>query len=33
MGILMKKLRGRISAKEVAQKLNLTQRSLKNVRQ
>jgi len=33
MGILMNKLRGRISAKEVAQKLNLTQRSLKNVRQ
>jgi len=33
MGILMKKLRGRISAKEVALKLNLTQRSLKNVRQ
>lgn len=33
MGILMNKLRGRVSAKEVAQKLNLTQRSLKNVRQ
>jgi glutamyl-tRNA(Gln) amidotransferase subunit E len=32
MGILMKKLRGRVSAKEVAQKLNLTQRSLKNVK-
>jgi hypothetical protein len=32
MGILMNKLRGRISAKEVALKLNLTQRSLKNVK-
>jgi glutamyl-tRNA(Gln) amidotransferase subunit E len=31
MGILMNKLRGRVSAKEVSQKLNLTQRSLKNV--
>jgi len=33
MGILMNKLRGRISANEVAHKLNLTQRSLKNVKQ
>ncbi len=32
MGILMNKLRGRVSAKEVAHKLNLTQRSLKNVK-
>jgi glutamyl-tRNA(Gln) amidotransferase subunit E len=32
MGILMNKLRGRVSAKEVALKLNLTQRSLKNVK-
>jgi glutamyl-tRNA(Gln) amidotransferase subunit E len=32
MGILMNKLRGRVSAKEVALKLNLTQRSLMNVK-
>jgi len=32
MGILMNKLRGRISAKKVAQKIGSQQRSLKNVR-
>ncbi|MBE0572084.1 MAG: Glu-tRNA(Gln) amidotransferase subunit GatE [Ignavibacteriaceae bacterium] len=32
MGILMNKLRGRISAKDIAQKLNLPQRSLKNAK-
>ena len=32
MGILMRRLRGRISAKQVAQKVSLFQRSLKNVK-
>ena len=32
MGILMNKLRGRISAKKVAQKINLLQKDLKNVK-
>ena len=32
MGILMSKLRGRISAKKVAQKVGSLQRSLKNVK-
>jgi len=32
MGILMSKLRGRISAKKVAEKVGLLQRSLKNVK-
>ena len=32
MGILMKKLRGRISAKKVAEKVGFVQRSLKNVK-
>jgi hypothetical protein len=33
MGILMSKLRGKISAKKVAQKVDSHQRSLKNVKQ
>ena len=32
MGILMKKLRGRISARKVSQKVSLLQKDLKNVK-
>lgn len=32
MGILMKKLRGRISARKVSQKISLLQKDLKNVK-
>jgi Asp-tRNA(Asn)/Glu-tRNA(Gln) amidotransferase B subunit len=33
MGILMKKLRGRISARKVSQKVSRLQKDLKNVKQ
>lgn len=33
MGIIMNKLRGRVSAKKVAQKINILQKDLKNVKQ